>query len=74
MTGFATRMASPSFFTLDGGGGVKKLDEPIEGHCFLHLQERVSVLILNNESRQSWKVKLPISLGRLTSLDSTQPF
>ena len=53
MTGFATRMASPSFFTLDGGGGVKKLDEPIEGHCFLHLQERVSVLILTNESRQS---------------------
>ena len=30
MTGFATRMASPSFFTLDGGGGVKKLDEPID--------------------------------------------
>ena len=55
MTGFATRMASPSFLPCmeGGGGGVKKLDEPIEGHCFLHLQERVRVLILNNESRQS---------------------
>ena len=56
MTGFATRMASPSFLSCmeeGGGGGVKKLDEPIEGHCFLHLQERVRVLILNNESRQS---------------------
>ena len=57
MTGFATRMASPSFLPcMEGGGGwggVKKLDEPIEGHCFLHLQERVRVLILNNELRQS---------------------
>ena len=42
MTGFATRIASPSFLPcMEGGGGVKKLDEPIEGHCFLHLQERV---------------------------------
>ena len=39
--------------SVHGGGGVKKLDEPIEGHGLLHLQERVSVLILNNESRQS---------------------
>ena len=53
MIGLATRMAGPPFFTLHGVGGVKKLDEPIEGHCFLHLQERVSVLILNNEPRQS---------------------
>ncbi|CAH3182014.1 unnamed protein product, partial [Porites evermanni] len=30
----------PLFFTLHGVGGVKKLDKPIEGHCFLHLQER----------------------------------
>ena len=53
MTGLATRMARPLFFTLHGGGGVKKPEDPVEGHCFLHLQERVSTLILNNESRQS---------------------
>ncbi|CAH3193673.1 unnamed protein product [Porites evermanni] len=27
----------PLFFTLHGGGGVKKLSKPIEGYCFLHL-------------------------------------
>ncbi|CAH3043657.1 unnamed protein product [Porites lobata] len=43
----------PLFFTLHGGGGVKKLEDPVEGHCLLHVQERVSILILNNESRQS---------------------
>ena len=54
MTGLATRMAGPSFLPcMEGGGGVEKPEDPAEGHCFLHLQERVSILILNNESRQS---------------------
>ena len=53
MTGLAARMAGPSFLPCMEGGGVKKLEDPVEGHCLLHLQERVRILILNNESRQS---------------------
>ena len=48
---------------------MKKLEDPVEGHCFLYLQEKVSVLILNNESRQSRIVRLQTNL---TSLDNTQ--
>ena len=45
MTGLAGYPdGQPLFFTLHGWGGVKKQEELIEGHCFLHVQERVSVL------------------------------
>ena len=34
MTGVRYPDGQPLFFTLHGGGGVKKLDKPIEGHLF----------------------------------------
>lgn len=58
----------PLFFTLHGGGGVKKLEDPVEGHCFLHLQEREEEeMLLLLDSEVSLRGSLPKGTEDLSS-------
>ncbi|KAM7440135.1 hypothetical protein ABFA07_010629 [Porites harrisoni] len=58
----------PLFFTLHGGGGVKKLEDPVEGHCLLHLQEREEEeMLLLLDSEVSLRGSLPKGTEDLSS-------
>ncbi|CAH3109924.1 unnamed protein product [Porites lobata] len=58
----------PLFFTLHGGGGVKKLEDPVEGHCLLHLQEREEEEMLSLlDSEVSLRGSLPKGTEDLSS-------